>query len=60
MKNFHNKTRLLAALSVALLFACDAHAAAEDIYKGKTVNILVGYAPGGARHGAARIWEILK
>ena len=45
-----------AAISVALLVTLPARAdPVEDFYKGRTVTVLVGFSPGGAYDGSARL-----
>jgi tripartite-type tricarboxylate transporter receptor subunit TctC len=49
------KTVRAAALAFGLIAAFAAPAEAEDFYKGKTVTLVVGYAPGGAYDLNARL-----
>jgi tripartite-type tricarboxylate transporter receptor subunit TctC len=47
--------RLSAIASAALVIATAASATADDFYKGKTVRVTVGLAPGGGYDTYARI-----
>ena len=52
MKNFY-----VAALTLALILAASpsAIAQAQDFYRGKTINFIIGYGPGGGVDSASRL-----
>ena len=47
MKNIYARVFIAAALVIVFIAASSATIRAEDFYKGKTVRVIVGYAPGG-------------
>jgi tripartite-type tricarboxylate transporter receptor subunit TctC len=47
MKNIYARVFTAAALVIVFIAASSATVRAEDFYKGKTVRVIVGYAPGG-------------
>ncbi len=49
------KTQLASALLAAALLAAPAHAQEAEFYKGKSIDLFIGYAPGGGYDTYARL-----
>ena len=55
MRQWMNKLKLALALSGAAIFLAGPSLAADDFYRGKTINIMVGFGPGGGYDLYARL-----